>query len=202
MLLRIAICLVVFGCGSKVEPPPRPQPVAPLPEHATEKPPGAPTGTRVQMTCKGQNPDLAHCHGIDYEFDATYDQTDTCRWGGDNALNFKMKSSSTISTKFNLHIENFNGAGTYQITGDSYVELAASVTRPATGSCRAITHTSHPRAPKESCTGCQATVTDADPSAPYPKTLSVSVACPATCIETVYVCKPPINVQFTQTCTR
>ncbi len=95
-----------------------------------------------------------------------------------------------------------NGAGTYQLAGSSYISLAASVTIPAAGDCAGNTRTADLRSPKESCSGCSVEVTDADPAAPYPKTLAVSIACPNACGDDTYVCTPPINIQFSQTCTR
>jgi hypothetical protein len=194
------VALALVACGPKVGPKPEVQPVDPLPPGATDKPPGMPTGAVVHLQCNGLNP--TPCQTPDYAFDANYDRADVCRWGGDNALSFTMKSTTSPASALLLHIESFNGAATYQLTGDNYLSLAASVTTPAAGQCPGSTRTSELRSPKYTCSGCTAVVTDADPAAPYPKTLGISIACPNLCEENGWKCAQRINIQLSQTCTR
>jgi hypothetical protein len=196
------VVFAVVACGPKVNPvkPAEVQPVGPLPAGATDKPPGTPTGTVVHLQCNGLN--QTPCQTPDYAFDANYDHSDGCRWGGDNALSFRMKSTTSPSSALLLNIAGFNGAATYQLTGDNYLSLSTSVTTPAAGQCAGNTKTSALHSPKNTCTGCTAVVTDADPAAPYPKTLGISIACPNMCEENGWKCTPSINIQLSQTCTR
>jgi hypothetical protein len=194
------VVLAAVACGPKVPPKGEVQPVDPLPPGATNKPPGSPSGTVVHLECDGLNP--TPCQTPDYSFDANYDLAGECRWGGDNVFSFGMKSTTAPSSGLLLHIEGFNGAATYQLTGNNYLSLWASVTHPAAGQCSGGTGTSALQSPKYTCSGCTAVVTDADPAAPYPKTLGISIACPNMCGENSWKCTPPINIQLSQTCTR
>lgn len=199
MKASLLIVGMLVGCGPKKDP----APVRPLPDNATTPVPGSATGTTAHLMCNGIN--RAPCQAPDFAFDANYDTPSLCRVNGNNnnEFTFDMRTNKPASNeRFFVAIKNFRGAGTYELnTADEFVSLTATIDRPASQCGPASKSDAALRNAKYSCQACQVVVTDANPSAPYPKPLTLSVTCTDLCQEDAYKCGG-INMQLTQTCTQ
>lgn len=160
--------------------------------------PSASTGNAVNLACTGTS--QVKCQTPPFTFAATYDTPSDCTWSStSNELVFAMRSSADANARLAIYVHDYHGPDTYNIDSDTqFVSLAASITR-AGGECSGGSATSGIRSHKASCGGCSVVVTDANPSAPYPKPITAAVQCSSLCEEDAFVCGG-INLTLTQQC--
>lgn len=199
-MYRSWMVLLVAACGSKSAPsnpnidrfgsgaPPKVDPMTA-------------SGSAVDLTCRAVSQD--RCVTQSYRFAADYNQPTNCRWGTDNVLAFSVGAAApNTGHGLLLQIEGFHGAGTYELDGGADLLRLGTIATKAANACTGE-HVGGEVAtsPKASCAGCKVTVTDPDPAAPYPKPLTVHIACPKLCSEDAYVCDG-VGLTLTQPCTR
>ena len=129
-----------------------------------------------------------HCTSVDprqhpeYDIDLVADRLDVCRIADSGELTMILESAANAGSQLTITIPGYRGEGSYT---PSLVSVSAS---------------QGAQSPLGACSGCTVTMSDLNPTAPYPKTLQFGLSCPNLCNADTHTCTPALTQTFRVTC--